>query len=542
LDIFDMDKTAAILADAARLKALKQAALLDTPPEEAFDRLTRLAARVLGVPVSLVSLVDKDRQFFKSCVGLPEQLPLSRQTPLTHSFCPPPVLAGEPVIVHDVRRHPVLKDNPVVDLGMVAYAGIPLMTHDGFVLGSFCAIDTKPREWTQEQIDILRDLTAAAVTEIELRRVAGELQCSNEAKDRFFAMLSHELRTPLSPALIIAAELAADPDLPERLRVDALLIHRNIELEVQMIDSLLDLTRINNGKLRLHVQPVNVHELLRASVAMCQAEALEKSATVRLDLRALRHAMKADSPKLQQIFCNLLKNAIKFSQPGGEIVVRSLDDAADSLRIEVADKGSGIAPDMLAHIFDAFEQGEKAVTQRFGGLGLGLAICKGIVEAHGGSISAQSDGKGKGARITIVLPDSSVPQNGKSAAPAPAQAQPRRALKILLVEDHEDSLWAMSRLLRKLDHCVTTATCVSTALDAAAADQFDLLISDVGLPDGSGLELMQQLLARRPIKGIALTGYGMESDIQRTHEAGFQRHLTKPVNFNELETAILEMA
>jgi signal transduction histidine kinase len=537
-----MDKTAAILADAARLKALKQAALLDTPPEEAFDRLTRLAARMLGVPVSLVSLVDKDRQFFKSHVGVPERLPLGRQTPLTHSFCQHAVLSGEPVIVADAREHPTLKDNPAVALGVIAYAGIPLVTNDGLVLGSFCAIDTQPHEWTPEQIEILRDLSAAAMTEIELRRAGDELRRSNHAKDRFFAMLSHELRTPLSPALIIAGQLAADPELPQRLREDAQLIHRNIELEVQMIDSLLDVTRISNGKLCLHVESVNVHDLLRASVAMCQAEASEKSATVLFDLRANRHAMKADSPKLQQIFCNLLKNAIKFSQHGGKITVRSLDDSDNSLKIQVIDEGSGIPPEVLAHIFDAFEQGEQTVTQRFGGLGLGLAICKGIVEAHGGSISAESQGKGKGTTITIILPETGVPQSVKPVAPAPSQARKRTALKILLVEDHEDSLWAMSRLLRKLDHSVTTATCVSHALDAAEADRFDLLISDVGLPDGTGLELMQRLLVRHPIKGIALTGYGMESDIQRTHEAGFQRHLTKPVNFNDLETAILEMA
>ncbi|HSU69592.1 MAG TPA: GAF domain-containing protein, partial [Tepidisphaeraceae bacterium] len=215
-----MDKPLSVLADAARLKALEQAALLDTPPEEAFDRLTRLAARILGVPISLVSLVDKDRQFFKSSVGRPTPLSMARQTPLTHSFCQHAVLSGEPVIVHDAREHPVLKDNPAVPLGVVAYAGIPLVTNDGLVLGSFCAIDTKPREWTPEQIELLRDLTAAAMTEIEFRRANDELRRAHHAKDRFIAMLSHDLRTPLSPALITAAELADDASLPERYRED----------------------------------------------------------------------------------------------------------------------------------------------------------------------------------------------------------------------------------------------------------------------------------------------------------------------------------
>jgi signal transduction histidine kinase len=536
-----METPAANLAHPARLKALQQAALLDTPPEEEFDRLTRLAARVLGVQISLVSLVDKDRQFFKSSVGLPEPLGLTRQLPLTHSFCKYTVLSGEPLIVHDAREHPVLKDNPAIHLGVVAYAGIPLVTRDGLVLGSFCAIDNKPHDWTHEQIEILRDLTAAAMTEIELRRANDELRRANQAKDRFIAMLSHDLRTPLSPALMTAAALVDDTSLPERFREDVQLIHRNIALEVAMIDSLLDLTRIANGKLCLHTEDIDAHVLLRSSATMCGADASAKSMEVRLDLRASRHALRGDSAKLQEVFCNLLQNAIKFGSSNSEITVRSLDDGAESLRIEISDTGIGIAPEMLPHIFNAFEQGENAITQRFGGMGLGLAICKGIVEAHGGVVSASSEGRGKGTTMTILMPMAAVPQISQGDH-SPAQSLPRRTMKILLVEDHADSLRAMSRLLGKLDHRITTANSVRKALDAAAAEDFDLLISDLGLPDGTGLQLMKELLARRPLKGIALTGYGMESDIRQTREAGFQKHLTKPINLVELEAAIQEIA
>jgi CheY-like chemotaxis protein len=212
------------------------------------------------------------------------------------------------------------------------------------------------------------------------------------------------------------------------------------------------------------------------------------------------------------------------------------------LKIEVSDQGVGITPEVLPHVFNTFEQGAKSVTHRFGGLGLGLAICKGIVEAHGGGISATSEGKGRGATVSVVLPGAGVPQALTPAAAAPVEARPRVALKILLVDDHRDTLRAMSRLLGRDEHHVTTATSVTTAMKAADADDFDLLISDIGLEDGTGLELMKALLARRPIKGIALTGYGMESDIQRTREAGFGRHLTKPVNLMELQAAIQEMA
>ena len=535
-----MEKSPAYLEDAARLAALQQASLLDTPVEEAFDRLTRLATRVLGVPISLVSLVDDRRQFFKSAVGLPKLLPDGREMPLSHSFCKHVVLSGKPLIVADAREHPMLKDNPVVPLGVIAYAGIPLVTSDGLVLGSFCAIDTEPHAWTDEQIAVLRDLTAAAITEIELRRSNDELRRTNRAKDRFIAMLSHDLRTPLSPVLLTAAELAQDPNLPEQLREDVKLIHRNVELEVRMIDSLLDLTSITNGKLRLQLEDVDAHAVLRESAAMCGAETWAKSIQVKLDLKARRHGIKADPAKLQQAVCNLLKNAIKFSSSESTISIRSRDLDSSLLRIEISDTGIGIAPALLPQIFEAFDQGERTTAQRFGGLGLGLAICKGIVESHSGVISASSEGRGKGTTITIDLSAATVPRMREAPPPAAGQNTPS-ALRILLVEDHEDSLRAMARLLRKLDHRVATATCVSEALAAANDEVFDLLISDLGLPDGTGLELMKELLSRRPMKGIALTGYGMDADIQQTKDAGFQKHLTKPINFMDLQKAIGEM-
>jgi signal transduction histidine kinase/CheY-like chemotaxis protein len=529
-----MDNPDLDLDDQCRLRVLRQARLLDQPPEEAFDRLTRLAVRLLHVPIALVSLVDADRQFFKSQVGLPDVLAVARQTPLSHSFCKYVALSAEPLVVSDAREHPLLKDNPVIEQGVIAYAGVPLITLDGLVLGSFCAIDSKPREWTAENIADLKDFAASVMTEIELRR-------ANEAKDRFFAMLSHELRTPLSPALLTSAELAADPTLPQRFREDAKLIHRNIELQTRMTDSLLDLTRITSGKLHLNNEQVDVHALLAASVEICQAKAAGKSIEVHLELRASRSWLTGDAAKLQQVFCNLLSNAIKFSRDKGHVTIRSNDRADGSLEIEVIDTGIGIPAQNLPTIFDAFQQGGHGITREFGGLGLGLAISSGIVSAHHGKISATSDGHNRGTTMKVVFPSAVAPLNHTPKPPA-ALPQSVKTVSILLVEDHEDTLRAMSRLLKKFQHNVVTANSFSKALEAAAHQDFDLLISDVGLPDGTGLELLQQLVIRHPIKGIALTGYGMEEDIQRTKNAGFQRHLTKPINFAELQMAIQELA
>jgi two-component system CheB/CheR fusion protein len=227
--------------------------------------------------------------------------------------------------------------------------------------------------------------------------------------------------------------------------------------------------------------------------------------------------------------------------------------------IEVSDTGAGIEPELLPRIFDAFEQGEASVTRRFGGLGLGLAISRALVRAHGGTLTASSEGKGRGAVFTLQVPtihDPIHPQTDSAAAgagPVP-QSSPRtaarttrqlvpasaKALRILLVDDHEDTSRAMARLLEQLGYDVATADSVHAALDASQQRPFDLLISDIGLPDGSGLDLMRQLLHRagRPIKAVALSGFGMDEDIRKSKDAGFAEHLTKPVSFPQLQEVI----
>ncbi len=207
------------LHDPLRLDALRRTALLDSPPEASFDRLTRLAVRLLQVPVALISLVDERRQFFKSHSGFTEPWATKRQTPLSHSFCQHVVSSGEPLIIDDAKCHPLVRDNLAVgDLGVAAYAGIPLFTPEGHVLGSFCVIDSNPRRWSAEEIDGLKDLAALVMGEIGLKRARDAAEAASKAKDRFLAVLSHELRTPVSPALLIAAAMAADPSLPPEAR------------------------------------------------------------------------------------------------------------------------------------------------------------------------------------------------------------------------------------------------------------------------------------------------------------------------------------
>jgi signal transduction histidine kinase len=388
------------------------------------------------------------------------------------------------------------------------------------------------------------ELTAS---ERRFRILAEQLEAANRAKDHFLAVLSHELRTPLTPILTTVQILERKPGLPEELRDPLATIRRNVELEARLIDDLLDLTRIARGKLELHFEPVDLHEGLTQALDICAKDILAKNIQVTKELTARRHLVLADSARLQQVLWNVIKNAVKFNSEGGSLTVRTDDTPEGRIRIEVQDSGVGIEPAVLPQIFNAFEQGGKDVTRLFGGLGLGLAISKALVELHGGTITAFSAGRDQGATFTLSLdaaPQGIRPVHAPGAIPDAAREP---GLRILLVEDHTDTREAIAELLRLYGHTIETADSVATALSAVigaagagGACAFDLVISDLGLPDGSGLDLLREIRARcgDEVKAICLSGYGMEEDMRQSREAGFLAHLTKPVSLQELEAVL----
>jgi signal transduction histidine kinase/ActR/RegA family two-component response regulator len=409
----------------------------------------------------------------------------------------------------------------------------PLRDISGEIIGVVgVATDITDRKFAEEE----RERLVAALESQKL-----QLEAANHAKDRFLAMLSHELRTPLTPVLALTSSLAERSDLPAELQEDLETIRRNVELEATLIDDLLDVTRIARGKLQLNLQEVDAHDLIRNAVGICLPDGRAKQIDVELELCAGARFVRGDAARLQQAFWNLIKNAIKFTPVGGRVRVSSTDLASERLRVEVSDTGIGITPELLPHIFDAFEQGAPAITQQFGGLGLGLAISKALVEAHGGEIAARSDGEGRGACFSIELETvHSVETAG--AAPGAAKRANGHALKILVVEDHADTARVMQRLLRESGHEVATAASMSAALRVLEEAVVDLVISDLGLPDGSGLDLMREIGREHRVKGIALSGYGTEDDVQRSLAAGFAAHLTKPVTIAALRQAIGRVA
>jgi len=382
---------------------------------------------------------------------------------------------------------------------------------------------------------------AAAIAERNRAQAAIEQQkevveTANRTKDNFLAMLSHELRTPLTPVIAALDALESETSPSDIAKCSLSMIRRNVELESQLIDDLLDLTRIAKDKLQLRFGPIDAHEIIENVVEICHAEAQDRRLNLRVNLRAGAHHVLADSAKFQQIIWNLVKNAIKFTGENGDISISTTNPEPQTLIINVKDTGIGIEPEIMGRMFDPFEQGEQAFQRRYGGLGLGLAISKSLAQAHGGTLTAQSDGRDKGSRFILTMKTVAPPMRvAKFAAPPVPETRP---LRILLVDDHVDTCTALERLLVRRGHLVAAAHNVRSAMEAAAQSSFDLLISDIALPDGTGIELMSYLRAMSHIPGIAISGFGMNGDIEKSFEAGFAEHLVKPVKMESLEAAI----
>lgn len=410
--------------------------------------------------------------------------------------------------------------------------------------------------WVRNYVTVLVDeegrpqYSAALVQDITARRAAEEQRAllilreraareeaeqANRAKDEFLATLSHELRTPLTPVLMTASVLESDPSLPASVREEISIIRRNVELEARLIDDLLDLTRITRSKLVLVSSVVDMHRLLMETMEIVGGEAQGAGVALIFDLAARDFYVEGDAARLRQVVWNLLKNAIKFTPEGGRITIRTSTPTAGKFRLTIKDTGVGIVPEALQKIFNAFEQG--AAERRFGGLGLGLAVSKAVVDLHGGKIWAESEGVGKGASFIVELATAEAKTQEHPPPKSSPAALPGR-MRLLIVEDHTPTLSVMKRLLVRKGFEVAAVSTMADALEEAAKNHFDLVISDIGLPDGSGFDLMRELSRRYDLKGIALSGFGMEEDMAKARAAGFQDHLVKPVNVEQLLQAI----
>jgi PAS domain S-box-containing protein len=361
---------------------------------------------------------------------------------------------------------------------------------------------------------------------------------ASKAKDDFLAALSHELRTPLTPALVAATYLADNAGkFPAEFAEDLEIIKRNVGLQARLIDDLLDLTRVTRGKLDLQFENVDAHVLVRDAIEIANSSIAAKKIKLSARLNAEEHYIQADSIRIQQVFWNLINNAVKFTPPGGRIDIHTSNGARGRFQFEITDNGIGIEVERQSLLFAPFEQADPSIGRQFGGLGLGLAISKHLVNLHGGAIDVHSRGRSFGATFKVVL--DAVPRHvERNGVDSQAPQKPGKSLRILLVEDHRDTRHALSRLLTHFGHQISVADNTQSALDVIESQKFDVVLCDIGLPDGSGYDVISEAKRKQPVKAVALTGFGTEEDIRHGKEAGFDFHLVKPIDFHELRTVL----
>jgi PAS domain S-box-containing protein len=394
---------------------------------------------------------------------------------------------------------------------------------------------------------IARDITEQkrAIAErerlLEAERVArAEAERASRVKDDFVAMVSHELRTPLNAILGWTQLMTRSRNDPAMMARGLDVVARNTRLQAQLISDLLDISRIVAGKLQLDTRSVDLRFIVGQAIETIQEEARVKGVEVVQELEEAASLVSGDPSRLQQIVWNLLSNAIKFTPQGGRVRVALRFDRSRA-EIEVSDTGTGIRPEFLPHVFDRFHQADLSITRRFGGLGLGLSIVKHLVDLHGGEVRAASEGEGKGATFTVTLPVvGDVTEHERRRAPGDGvePGVPLDSIRLLVVEDEADTLEFLRRLLSTHGATVLTAANAGEALSLVRSGKPDLLISDIGLPEVDGYDLIQRVRREpspvRDIPAIALTAYARSEDRTRALRAGYQAHIAKPVEPNEL--------
>lgn len=521
--------------------------LAATDPRDMVRQLFYLVARRLKLDVFFNFMVDESgtRLRLEVAGGVDEQI----QEDFAHldfgqAVCGTVARDKQRIVVRDVQGCNFDKAQGVKQMGVRAYACHPLFVGERLI-GTLSFGSRSRDAFEDDELEFMQTIASYVAMAKERLRVEEERETAlcrerdaSLAKDHFLAVLSHELRTPLTPVLMTAAARELDPDLSPEVRRDMNMIRRNVELETKLIDDLLDVSRITSGKLSLNVEPLDLNSAVQHVCGICHPQFLEKKIRLHCDLDPVAGQIAADPARLRQVLWNLLKNAVKFTPAGGDIFVTTRVLPSGRRQVQVRDTGIGIAQEALVQIFDAFEQGGIGITQQFGGLGLGLAISKALVELHQGSIRAESVGTGQGSTFTVEWPAAeplgeAVMQEVKESS----ETSPSR-VRLLIVEDHVDTALTLRLLLTHVGYYVQTADNAARALDLASRETFDIMVSDLGLPDASGYELMRKIRDRHALKGIAMSGYGMEEDMRKSREAGFSDHLVKPVDVERLHQVI----
>jgi PAS domain S-box-containing protein len=515
--------------------------------------------------------------------GLPREglarFPLPRDTDI---FAP--TFRGEGVVrIADVRKDPRYgKNSPYYGMAeghlpVVSYLAVPVISRSGEVLGGLFFGHPEPGVFDERVASVVEGLASQAAVAMdnarlyetaqraraeaetsaaEKERLYRDAQEASRLKDEFLATVSHELRTPLT-AILGWAHMLRTGQLDDGSVSSAFeTIERNARAQAQLIDDLLDVSRIITGKLRIDVRAVDPNSFIEAAVEAVRPAAEAKGVRIRRVLDTGVVSVSGDPVRLQQVVWNLLSNAIKFTPRGGLVQVR-LERVNSHIEIAVSDTGSGISPEFLPHVFDRFRQADQKTTRRHGGLGLGLSIVRHLVELHGGTVKAESDGEGRGSSFTVMLPVAPVysvePSEGRvhpaSRDTLPLYDCPDRldGLRLLVVDDEPDTREILKTGLGRCGAEVTVAASAAEALEMLRAGPPDVLISDIGMPDEDGYTLMRRVRALPAAEGgsvpsIALTAYARVEDRMQALRAGYQMHVTKPVELAELAAIIASLS
>jgi signal transduction histidine kinase/ActR/RegA family two-component response regulator len=386
------------------------------------------------------------------------------------------------------------------------------------------------------------DVSAQKLDQQRLAHLNDQLCEQDRRKDEFLATLSHELRNPLAP-IRTSAHILASPTLkPEQLQLARTVIQRQVGRMALLLDDLLDVARITQGKLTLKKERVTLTNVIDSAVEAARPFLDEKHHRLTIDLPSDPVWLEVDSLRLSQVISNLLTNAAKYSNAGGQIdLIVTVE--ADSVCIVLRDKGIGIAPELLDQIFEMFSQVQEAAERSEGGLGIGLALVKGLVELHGGAVEANSAGPGQGSQFTVRLPRAALAESEETVLTSDASTLPRLGRRVLIADDNKDAADSLAMLLQMGGHDVRVVYNGRAALALAQSFRPDVALLDIGMPELSGFEIATRLRGEpwgTTIQLFALTGWGQDGDRQRTKEAGFDLHLTKPVDLEALEAALLD--
>jgi len=539
----------ALTEQLAALQKVTDAALGHLSIDELLaESLTRIR-EVLHVDTVAVLLLDKEGNELVAWAaqGLEEEVEFGVRIPVGRGFAGKIVATAKAIIISEVENADLF--NPLLrEKGIKSLLGVPMLV-EGRPIGVLHVGTFKHTRFTEEEVRLLQsaaDRVALAIENARLyqveRNARAEAETANRAKDEFLTILSHELRTPLTPIIgwvhMMENGILPSGDFQRALGV----INKNAYNLKRLINDLLDMSAVLSGKMRIEHTSVPLASVLEESVETMRSFASDAKVKLKMEISndSRSVTIRGDRGRLGQTFCNVLHNAIKFSPAQGVVTISSTATTFDAI-VTFRDRGEGIPPEFLPHVFDRFRQADGSRTRSYGGLGLGLSLVKSFVSAHGGTIEATSEGAGQGSSFVITLPREEVTRPASERTAKPLKLKTDKAVRILIVEDQLDTLEMLAASFRSRGFETMACGSAAEALDFIGRQQFDILISDIAMPEMDGLQLIRELRGRpelATVPAIALTGYASQTDAKAAISAGFDLHLSKPIDPGDLLAAV----